>query len=118
MTMVALTTLCAIGTTSLRAAEPDPSDPVRKHWFVSGRVQGVGFRYFVEDVAADERLGGWVRNLRDGRVEALVEGEAQAVDRFERKLRSGPPAARVDNVEVEEREPSGRATAFRVEPSA
>ena len=91
---------------------------VSRRFVVSGRVQGVGFRYFVADAATDERLGGWVRNLRDGRVEALIEGEAQAVDRFERKIRSGPPAARVDNVVVEEREPSGRATAFRVEPSA
>ena len=91
---------------------------VSRRFVVSGRVQGVGFRYFVADIAAHERLGGWVTILRDGRVEVLIEGEAQAVDRFEGKLRSGPPAARVDNVEVEEREPSGRATAFRVEPSA
>lgn len=91
---------------------------VARRFVVSGRVQGVGFRYFVADAAEHEGLGGWVRNLRDGRVEALVEGEAQAADRFERKIRSGPPAARVDNVVVEEREPSGRATAFRVEPSA
>jgi acylphosphatase len=91
---------------------------VARRFVVAGRVQGVGFRYFVADAAGHERLGGWVRNLRDGRVEALVEGEAQAVDRFEARIRSGPPAARVDNVVVEEREPSGRATAFRVEPSA
>ena len=91
---------------------------VARRFVVTGRVQGVGFRYFVADAAGDEGLGGWVRNLRDGRVEALVEGEAQAVDRFEAKIRSGPPAARVDNVVVEEREPSGRTTAFRVEPSA
>lgn len=89
-----------------------------RRFLVAGRVQGVGFRYFVLEAAEDARLGGWVRNLRDGRVEALVEGEAHAVERFEQKIRSGPPAARVDNVEVEEREPSGRATAFRVEPSA
>ena len=91
---------------------------VARRFLVSGRVQGVGFRYFVADAADAERLVGWVRNLRDGRVETVVEGEAHAVDRFERKIRSGPPAARVDNVVVEEREPSGRATAFRVEPSA
>lgn len=91
---------------------------VARRFIISGRVQGVGFRYFVSDAAEHERLGGWVRNLRDGRVEALIEGEAQAVDRVARKIRSGPPAARVDNVVVEEREPSGRATAFRVDPSA
>lgn len=91
---------------------------IARRFVITGRVQRVGFRYFVVEAAEDERLGGWVRNLRDGRVEALVEGEAHAVERFERKIRSGPPAARVDNVEVEEREPSGHLTGFRVEPSA
>lgn len=91
---------------------------IARRFVITGRVQRVGFRYFVVEAAEDERLGGWVRNLRDGRVEALVEGEAHAVERFERKIRSGPPAARVDNVEVEVREPSGHLTGFRVEPSA
>ena len=88
---------------------------VARRFVVSGRVQRVGFRYFVAEAAAIEGLGGWVKNLPDGRVEAVVEGEAQAIERFEWKIRSGPPAARVDNVEVEEREPSGRARAFHVD---
>jgi acylphosphatase len=81
---------------------------------VSGRVQGVGFRWFAETVAAREGLHGWVRNLPDGRVEAAAEGDAEAVERFERALRHGPPAARVDEVEVDTVVPSGRDTGFIV----
>jgi len=81
---------------------------------ISGRVQGVGFRYFAEAAAAREGLHGWVRNLPDGRVEAQAEGEAEAIERFERALRQGPPAARVERVEVYHVEPSGRDTGFAV----
>ena len=65
---------------------------VARRYVVSGRVQGVGFRYFTQDAALREGVTGWVRNLPDGRVEALVEGE-EAVTRLERALRSGPRGA-------------------------
>ena len=55
--------------------------------------------------AAREGIHGWVRNLPDGRVEAAAEGEAEAIDRFEGKLRHGPPGARVEHVEVEDTVP-------------
>src|SRR5262249_26186674 len=72
---------------------------IARRFLVSGHVQGVGFRWFAENQAAREGLHGWVRNLPDGRVEAAAEGDAEALERFERALRHGPPAARVDDVE-------------------
>lgn len=74
---------------------------------ISGRVQGVGFRWFAHEAAVREGVTGWVRNLPDGRVEAVVEGEADAVTRMERALRSGPRGARVERVYVGEEEPGG-----------
>jgi acylphosphatase len=77
-------------------------------------VQGVGFRYFAEAAAAREGLHGWVRNLPDGRVEATAEGESEAVERFERAIRHGPPSARVERVDVDAATPSARDTGFIV----
>ena len=68
---------------------------VARRFVISGRVQGVGFRYFTQDWALREGATGWVRNLPDGRVEAHVEGEAESVTRIERALRTGPRGARV-----------------------
>jgi acylphosphatase len=87
---------------------------VARRFFVSGRVQGVGYRFFVEHVARQEGVSGYVRNLPDGRVEALVEGDAMAVARVEAALSQGPRGARVDGVAIEEAVPSGRATGFRI----
>jgi len=87
---------------------------VRRHFLVRGRVQGVGFRYFTEMAAMRERLSGWVRNTHDGDVEIEVEGEAEAVDRFERAINRGPSGARVDAVETTEDAPTGRVTGFMV----
>ncbi len=66
---------------------------------VSGRVQGVGFRYATLDEARRLGLDGWVRNLPDGRVEVLARGEAARLDQFYHWLLQGPPAARVTGVE-------------------
>jgi acylphosphatase len=66
---------------------------------VRGRVQGVGFRYAMQDAATMHGVTGWVRNRRDGTVEAFVQGEAPAVDAVFAWCRRGPPAARVDAVE-------------------
>ena len=79
-----------------------------RRYVVSGRVQGVGFRFFAQNAAAAEGLDGWVRNRPDGRVEIEAEGDAEAVERFERRIRMGPPASRVDDVQVDEMAPSGR----------
>jgi acylphosphatase len=80
---------------------------VARRFVISGRVQGVGFRWFTQETASREGVNGWVRNLPDGRVEALLEGEAEAITRCERVLRSGPRGARVDDVSVDDEEPGG-----------
>ena len=87
---------------------------VARRFVISGRVQGVGFRYFTQDTARREGVTGWVRNLPDGGVEALVEGEAQAVTRVERALRTGPRGARVDRVYVDDEPATGSYSTFSV----
>ena len=87
---------------------------VARRYLISGRVQGVGFRFFAEAVAAHEGVHGWVRNLPDGRVEIEVEGEAEAIERFERHVRQGPPGAWVSQVQVDDAVPSHRETGFSV----
>jgi len=73
---------------------------------VRGRVQGVGFRYAMRREAERSGVRGWVRNRSDGSVEALVQGEAQAVARLVAWARHGPPAARVDELKDSEAEPA------------
>lgn len=73
---------------------------------VRGRVQGVGFRYALRREAERSGVRGWVRNRSDGSVEALVQGEAQAVARLVAWARHGPPAARVDELKESEAEPA------------
>lgn len=68
-------------------------------WVVRGRVQGVGFRWFVLREAERLGLGGFARNLRDGTVEVVSQGPDEALERFEQTLRRGPTGARVDAVE-------------------
>jgi acylphosphatase len=75
---------------------------IARRLVIAGRVQGVGFRYAFADEARMHGLGGWVRNRRDGRVEALVSGPAPAVEAMIAWARVGPPAARVASVDVEE----------------
>ncbi|HTF86878.1 MAG TPA: acylphosphatase [Planctomycetota bacterium] len=75
---------------------------VARHVFVSGRVQGVGFRWFVSEQARALGLAGWVRNLRDGRVEAWIEGNSEAVDAMLARLREGKRPARVEDLAATE----------------
>jgi acylphosphatase len=86
----------------------------RAHVWVSGRVQGVAFRAFAQDAAVRAGLCGGVRNLADGRVEVEVEGPASVVESYVERLRAGPPAARVENVEVRWESPTGREHDFRI----
>ena len=81
---------------------------------MKGRVQRVGFRYFVENAAQREGIQGFVRNQHDGSVEIVAEGDADAMHRFEMAVRRGPAGARVDDVETIEAEPSIRFAGFRV----
>ena len=71
-----------------------------RHVFVSGRVQGVAFRYWTEDEAMRRGLDGWVRNLLDGRVEALFQGDPALVDDILHACHEGPRLARVSRVET------------------
>ena len=87
---------------------------VSRRYLIGGRVQGVGFRFFTEAAAAREGLSGWVRNLPDGRVEIEIEGDAEAVERFERNVRRGPPGARVSHVQVDAAVPIRRESGFSI----
>lgn len=69
---------------------------------VHGRVQGVGFRDWTRRTASSRGLSGWCRNLRDGTVEILVSGPDGQIDGFREDLKSGPPAAKVEDIEVSE----------------
>jgi len=70
-----------------------------RRWVVRGRVQGVGFRWFVWREAERLGLGGFARNLGDGTVEVVSQGPDEALDRLEAALRRGPPGSRVDALE-------------------
>ncbi|GAB6877855.1 acylphosphatase [Halorubrum gandharaense] len=79
----------------------------RAHVFVSGRVQGVYYRATTRDTAREAGVDGWVRNLDDGRVEAVFEGPPDAVEELVTWCKTGSPAAEVDDVSVEREEPEG-----------
>ena len=85
---------------------------VARRFLIAGRVQGVGFRFFVQDHASVEGVHGYVRNLDDGRVEAVIEGDEEAVVRIERALWRGPAGARVESIDVDTVAPGGRPTGF------
>ncbi|MCX8204855.1 MAG: acylphosphatase [Candidatus Nezhaarchaeota archaeon] len=86
----------------------------RAHVYISGRVQGVFFRAWTMEEAVKRGLTGWVRNLADGRVEAVFEGEKEAVEDMVRSSWRGPPGAKVRNVEVVWEEYRGEFQDFRV----
>jgi acylphosphatase len=80
---------------------------VRQRVVVHGRVQGVFFRDTCRQEAVRQQVSGWVRNRPDGTVEAVFEGEPQAVEAMARWCRGGPAYARVEHVEVHEEPPTG-----------
>lgn len=90
---------------------------VCRRLLVRGRVQGVGFRYTFRERALRAGVRGWVRNLADGRVEALLQGPASAVDEVLAFARGGPPGARVDACEVVP-EAATDLDGFEIAPSA
>ncbi len=85
---------------------------IGRRFLLSGRVQGVGFRWFVMEAASAEGITGWVRNVPDGSVEIIAEGDADAMERFERAVRHGPGRARVEDVVTEVLTPTGRFPSF------
>ena len=93
-----------------------PEKPVEaRRYFVRGRVQGVGFRWFVEREAHILGIAGWVRNNHDGSVEVLAQGTRDQLLGLHSRLREGPRAARVDEVEVVDAKPVTGMTSFRIE---
>ena len=88
--------------------------PQVRKYLITGKVQGVGYRYFATRVARDLNLKGWVKNLDDGRVEALASGPASRLDRFESELRIGPPRAEVRALQVEEAVLDARIEGFHI----
>lgn len=86
----------------------------RLHLLISGRVQGVAFRHYTVKTARSLGLAGWVRNLEDGRVEAVLEGDDAAVDAMLAWCRKGPPPAHVRQVDVQEEPFSGQFEDFRI----
>jgi acylphosphatase len=87
---------------------------VGRRFIITGRVQGVGFRYFTHDAAVREGVTGWVTNRPDGCVEAYMEGDSDAVTRVERAIRRGPAAARVEGVQADTEEASGAYSRFDI----
>ena len=87
-----------------------------RRYVVTGRVQGVGFRFFAKDAATREGLSGWVRNLDNGSVEIEAEGDSEALQRFEMAIRRGPRSARIDDVLAEPAAAHDRGGPFRIEP--
>jgi acylphosphatase len=83
--------------------------------FVTGVVQGVGFRYFVVDAAGEGGVTGWVRNRRDGRVEILAEGPRSTLEGLLAQVRRGPLGGRVDRVDETWETPTGEFRGFRLE---
>jgi len=77
---------------------------------VAGRVQGVGFRFFAERAARQAGVAGWVRNLPDGTVETVAEGEEDAVSKYLDLLRAGPRVGKVASLAVEDVAPKGYGT--------
>lgn len=96
---------------SRRGCSPqrDAVTVVRRHVWVSGRVQGVWFRQSCAELAGDLRVAGWIRNLPDGRVEAVFEGDDTAVDEIVAWCRKGPPHAVVTDVTLTTEAPQGGA---------
>ena len=92
------------------------SEPITRRVVVHGRVQGVTFRESMRREAERHGVGGWVRNRRDGTVEAIVHGPSEAVERVIAWAAHGPPAAQVTSIDVENAE--GAFDAFEHRPTA
>ena len=86
----------------------------RAHLIIKGRVQGVFYRAFTRDIATQLGLRGWVRNLSDGNVEALLEGYSDEIKKAIEHCSAGPPGSRVDDVDVQWEEYLGDLRGFQI----
>ena len=90
---------------------------IARHLVIHGRVQGVWYRGWAVDTARSLGLAGWVRNRRDGTVEAVVQGDREAVERFVALARDGPPSASVERIEASDEE-TAVLSGFEQRPTA
>lgn len=99
-----------------RPATGPTSAPVPRqvHVLVSGKVQGVGFRAFTKEKADDLGIKGWVRNLLDGRVESVMQGPSDGIDKLLVAVKRGPRSARVDGLEVKDEKIAEKFADFKV----
>jgi acylphosphatase len=88
-------------------SNPNSAKQTRAHAFISGKVQGVGYRYSTMNAAKKLNLNGWVRNLADSRVEAVFEGSQEVVEEMIRWCHQGSDAAVVKDVQVDYSQPEG-----------
>jgi len=88
---------------------------VARHFIITGMVQGVGYRYFAMRAAARHQILGTVRNLPDGRVEVVAEGDREAMDQFKNDLVTGPMMAEVADIEETDMPVTGRYRDFRID---
>ena len=88
---------------------------VARRFIISGFVQGVGFRFFAMRAAARHQVHGTVRNLPDGRVEVIAEGDRDAMDQFKNELVAGPTFAEVSSIEETDEQVTGRYRDFRID---
>ncbi len=88
---------------------------VARKFIISGLVQGVGYRFFTQRAAARHQVRGYVKNLADGRVEALAQGSEKSVENFKHDLNAGPSFSNVEHIEEIVVEPSGWYSSFRIE---
>lgn len=95
----------------------NPEEIVQLHAIVDGRVQGVGFRFFVKAAADELNLTGWVRNKWDGRVEVLAEGDRAGLENLLDALRRGPRSAYVSEVKVDWNPATQVFQRFNIAPS-
>lgn len=90
----------------------------RLHTLIEGRVQGVGFRFFVQSRAEKLGVKGWVRNTFKGNVEVVAEGSRETLENLLQDLRTGPPAALVTRIEINWSAPTGEFNTFSVTRTA
>lgn len=88
---------------------------IARRFLISGDVQGVGFRFFAQRAAARHQVVGYVKNLEDGRVEAMVEGTPETIEAFKLELAAGPRFSTVEHLEEINLDPTGAYSSFRIE---
>ena len=91
---------------------------VRAHLFIKGKVQGVFYRFWTKNEAQKLGLAGWVRNLADGRVEAVFEGPKRKIEEMVAKCRQGPRLAKVEHLDISWEEATGEFDGFSILPTA